>query len=196
MAFYNKFCFSPKYGRIGILEFSYPLFNIITHARYWLECPVNNHVTNVSLNTEQLYGEISQFKIGFTRCRFSHKIAIKFSRNGVYKLHLLLGLTLPVTFVTQAPGQNPIFDFPSCSKSTLPLIGSKVAGVPLMDKWTLHHGHTARFELPAIFYCSYKSAPGHHLTLIAIYDTAILFFLFFSLFFKYIKHKCEPSSKL
>ena len=29
---------------------------------------------------------------------------------------------------------------------------------------TLHHGHRARFELPAIFHCSYESAPGHHLS--------------------------------
>ena len=56
------------------------------------------------------------------------------------------------------------------------------------------HGHTAGFELPAIFHCSYKSALSHHLTLVAVYDTALFLFLF--LFFKYIKHRSDPSSKL
>ena len=94
---------------------------------------------------------------------------------------------LSVKFVTRTPGQNPIFDLPSRSKSTLALIGSKVAGAA--------HGHTARFELPAIFYSNYESVPGQLLTLVAVYDTALFLFLFLS-FFKYIKHRCEPSSKL
>ena len=42
---------------------------------------------------------------------------------------------------------------------------------------------------------NYESALGHHLTLVAVYDMA-LFFFFFPLFFKYIKHRCEHSSKL
>ena len=60
----------------------------------------------------------------------------------------------------------------------------QLACVPLIDnvkfeaRRTLHHGHTARFELPAIFHCSSESALGHHLTLIAVYDTALFFFFF------------------
>ena len=59
----------------------------------------------------------------------------------------------------------------------------------------LYHGHTGRFERPAIFHSSYKSVLGHHLTLVVVYDTALFFiFLFFMLLAKYIKQRCEPSN--
>ena len=66
-------------------------------------------------------------------------------------------LSLSVKFVTQAPGQIPIFEH-TCAdrvkgRRLAPLIQFKIL-IIRQAHLPLHHIHTARFELPATFYCN------------------------------------------
>ena len=106
-------------------------------------------------------------------------------------------------YINQVLGTQPIYPFPSSLGLKLQtkilflilpalvraLFGQRSARAAngqfyiLSAPRTVHHGHTARFELPAIFHCSYELALGHHLghhlTLVAVYDTAQLLIFFF-----------------